>query len=294
MFRFISNDPDLGCGWDRGLIFVVNATLTTDGNRFQNGTYQISNAQTGFFEAFSQTPVKLAQKTTSSNLATELPIKPLKSTVATSSLSASNVYKIANKTTVLIDGKNTGSGVIISRNGNTYYLLTAKHVVNLQDRYTAITVDGKRYTLDYSQIIKLPDIDLAIAQFNSKENLPVSQLGNSENISPGDLIYVSGWPAVDQAITKPSHLVTEGKIAGIQISNLDGYELMYNNATGPGMSGGAIFNNSGQLVGVHGRAAGNSESGKIGINLGIPLHLFIRKAQLAGLNLKKIGLGSEK
>jgi serine protease Do len=294
-FRFISNDLDPNCGWDRGLVFIVNATLSSDGNRLQNGTYQINNAQAGLFEAFSQTLAnKLAQRSTSSTLAKELPIEPPTSTVTAPSNSAPNIYKIANKTTVLINGQNSGSGVIISRNGNTYYLLTAKHVINLQDRYTAITFDGKRYSLNYSQITKLPDIDLAIAQFDSKENLPFAQLGNSENISPGDLIYVSGWPAVDQAITKPSHLVTEGKIAGIQTSNQDGYELMYNNATGPGMSGGAIFNNSGQLVGIHGRAAGNTERGKTGINLGIPIHLFLRKAQLAGLNLKRIGLRAEK
>jgi S1-C subfamily serine protease len=294
-FRFISNDPDPNCGWDQGLAFTVNATLSSEGNRLQNGIYQIDNAQAGIFEAFSQTLTnKLAQRSPSSNIAKELPIEPPKPPVIESSTSASNVYKIANKTTILINGKDSGSGVIISRNGNTYYLLTAKHVINFQDRYIAVTFDSKKYPLDYSKIIKLPDIDLAIAQFDSKENLSFAQLGDSKNISPGDLIYVSGWPAVDQAITKPSHLVTEGKIAGIQASNQDGYELMYNNATGPGMSGGAIFNNNGQLVGIHGRAAGNAERGKTGINLGIPIHLFLRKAQLAGLNLKGIGLKAEK
>jgi S1-C subfamily serine protease len=86
--------------------------------------------------------------------------------------------------------------------GNTYYLLTAKHVVESNDDYIAVTADGKKYPLNYSQIQKIPDIDLAIAQFNSNDNLPIALLSSSQVISPGNLIFVSGWPAMDQAITQ--------------------------------------------------------------------------------------------
>ncbi len=49
--RFVSNDPDPGCGFDKGLVFVVNATLSPDGSRLENGTYQINNYQAGLFQA---------------------------------------------------------------------------------------------------------------------------------------------------------------------------------------------------------------------------------------------------
>lgn len=44
----------------------------------------------------------------------------------------------------------------------------------------------------------------------------------------------------------------------------------YNNDTALGMSEEPVLDSQGQLIGIHGRAAGNRESGKMGINLGIP------------------------
>jgi tetratricopeptide (TPR) repeat protein len=229
--------------------------------------------------------------TTKSQPTTPATIDPPQPTVTPTT---PNVYKIAKATTLLIQGQGSGSGVIISKVGNTYFVLTAKHVVQSQDEYTATTPSGKKYTLDYKQIKKLADLDLAVAQFTSNENLSVAQLGNSETVDQGDIIYVSGWPVEDKAITKRSHLTTEGKIAGVQSGNADGYELMYGNSTGPGMSGGPIFNSNGQVIGIHGRAAGNESIGKVGINLGIPVHLFLRQAPQAGLNLKQLGLRAGK
>jgi tetratricopeptide (TPR) repeat protein len=205
-----------------------------------------------------------------------------------------NVYKIAKATTLLIEGQASGSGVIISKVGNTYFVLTAKHVVQSQQEYTVTTSSGKKYPLDYKQIKKLANLDLAVAQFTSNENLSVAQLGNSETVDQGDVIYVSGWPAEDKAITKRSQFASKGEIAGVQSGNADGYELMYGNSTGPGMSGGPIFNSNGQVVGIHGRAAGNEDIGKVGINLGIPVHLFLRQAPQAGLNLNQLGLRAGK
>jgi S1-C subfamily serine protease len=204
---------------------------------------------------------------------------------------ATNVYKVATQTTVLIDGQGsgTGSGVIISRNGNTYYVLTAKHVVEGLGRSTVMVFNGKEYPLDNSQSQKLADLDLAIVQFRSSETFDIPPIGNSKQVNQGENIYVSGWPAIDQAITKPSHLVTEGRIAGIRPGNSDGYELLYSNSTGPGMSGGPIFDSNGRVIGIHGRAAGNPDRGKVGINLGIPIHLFLQNVPRGELNLKSIG-----
>jgi hypothetical protein len=43
------------------------------------------------------------------------------------------VGKIAQQITVLIDGQNPGTGVIIAKKDNTYYVLTAGHVVATED-----------------------------------------------------------------------------------------------------------------------------------------------------------------
>jgi S1-C subfamily serine protease len=215
---------------------------------------------------------------------------PANNPPAAANTSPVNVYKIANETTVLIEGQITGSGVIIGRTGDTYYVLTAGHVVATRDEYMIVTPDGKKYPLDYNRVRKLENLDLALLQFTSSENLPLARLGNSEQINQGDSIYVSGWPAVGDAITRPTHLVTEGRISGFQRGESAGYELTYSNPTAPGMSGGPVFNATGRVIGIHGRAAGNQDIGKVGINLGIPIHLFLRQAPQAGLNLKQLGL----
>jgi S1-C subfamily serine protease len=201
-----------------------------------------------------------------------------------------NVYKIANETTVMIEGQNSGSGVIIGRTGNTYYVLTAKHVVLTADEYNIVAANGKKYKLDYQQVRKFNNLDLAVVQFTSTDTLSVAQFANSEQTNQGDNIFVSGWPAVGGAITRPTHQVTRGTLTGFQRGDSEGYELLYDSTTAPGMSGGPVFDATGRVIGVHGRAAGNPEIGKTGINLGIPIHLFIRQAPQAGLNLQQLGL----
>ena len=216
--------------------------------------------------------------------------KQTEPTVASTPSTAANLYNIAKDTTVLIDGQNSGSGVIFARNGNTYYVLTARHVVATPDEYIIVTPSGKESVLDYSQVTHFDESDLAVISFTSTEDLAIASFGRSEDLFTGEAVYVSGWPAVDAAITKPSHLVTTGNIAGIREGNADGYELLYSNSTGPGMSGGPVFNQEGQVIGIHGRASGNATSGKTGINLGIPVQLFIEQSSKTGVNLQSMGV----
>jgi S1-C subfamily serine protease len=203
-----------------------------------------------------------------------------------------NLYKTAREITVLIEGDGNASGVIISKVDQTYYVLTAKHAVKDGKTYTVITGDGRKYSVAYSQIKQFADLDLALIPFSSDQSYAIANLGNSEQVSQGDNVYVSGWPGTEEAITKRTHLVTDGRIVGLQKGDVDGYELMYGNSTAPGMSGGPVLDTSGRVIGIHGRAAGNQVSGKVGINLGIPINLFLQMAPKAGLSLQKLGLKS--
>lgn len=202
-------------------------------------------------------------------------------------VSSEDIYATARKTTILIQGQNPGSGVIISKKANTYYILTAKHVVETPDEYTIVAPDNKQYEIDYSKVKKLRGVDLAILEFNSDQNYQIADLGDSDQVRAGSSIYVSGWPAPGTAITKSTHLVTEGKLSGFQ-EDSDGYELLYSNSTAPGMSGGAVINNQGKVVGIHGRAEGNDLSGKVGINLGIPVKLFLKFAPQVGFDSRNL------
>lgn len=209
-------------------------------------------------------------------------------------LEATKIYDLAQEITVLIDGQNPGSGITIAKQGKTYYVLTAKHVVATQDEYEIVTPDRQRYPLDYSLVKKLPNIDLAVISFNSDREYKLANLANSKEAKPGTVVHIYGFPNPGREIKERIPQFTSGEITA-NAPLKDGYALVYTNVTRAGMSGGPVLNERGLVVGIHGRAEseasqGGDESGagtssKIGFNLGIPIDTFVMLAKQAGINV---------
>ena len=214
-------------------------------------------------------------------------------------LSSGQVAKIAKQITVLIDSSAPGSGVIVKRSGNTYTVLTAAHVVTSKNKAEIVTPDGKRYQLNYSTVKPLPGVDLATFQFTSSNNYPVAKIGNSDQSSEGTIAYVAGFPKAKAAsISSSIYNFTDGKITANASRPLkDGYALVYSNITLPGMSGGPVFNEQGELIGVHGKgdvSEAEIATSKInpevayiksGFNLGIPINTFLRLSAKSGVDV---------
>ena len=117
-------------------------------------------------------------------------------------LSSAEVSKIAKTITVLIDNKDgSGTGVIIKKDGDTYTILTAHHVVANEAKYEIVTPDGERYPLNYNTVKKLPGVDLAIVQFTSSKTYAFATIGNSDNSTEGTIAYVAGFPKTTATIT---------------------------------------------------------------------------------------------
>jgi hypothetical protein len=119
-----------------------------------------------------------------------------------------DVKEIAKEITVLIpeklaDGNEAnGSGSIIAREGNTYTVLTANHVVckdqndqcqQPRNQLRAVTPDGEEYPINFSTVKKIPGVDLAVFQFTSDKNYKVATLGNYE-LTGEEFLFASGWP----------------------------------------------------------------------------------------------------
>lgn len=192
-----------------------------------------------------------------------------------------DVVSLAEKVTVrLITPGSPGSGVLIRKAGNTYYLLTAAHVIketNPGEEAYAQTYDGQRHLVDTKTMRLGGNVDLALVSFQSQKEYVVAQLGDSGSLSRLDEIYVAGFPLADLGITNPSFTIDSGKVNAIGDQE-NGYGITYAAVTQPGMSGGPVLDRSGLLVGIHGRAGGQNVSGvavKSGFNLGIPINTAV-------------------
>lgn len=214
--------------------------------------------------------------------------------------SSAEVAKIAKGITVLINNQNSsGSGAIIKRSGSTYTVLTAAHVVRETGDYNIVTSNGKRYSLDKNSIRTFKDFDLAVVQFSSTQNYDTAKLGNSNDSTEGTTAYIAGFPRPTAAISEPLYTFVDGRIiANASKSLQDGYSLVYSNNTLPGMSGGPVLNEKGELIGIHGRGDTTENFNisdvnpniiiKTGRNLGIPINLFAKISKNAGINLGNV------
>ena len=203
-------------------------------------------------------------------------------------LTRQQIKDIGEKIIVLIaaNGKPAGSGVMLAKQGNTYYVITAEHVVGTPTDYNVVTFkDKKAHPITYQNIIRLPQVDLAILQFESLEIYPNARELKLLDPSPVTLdtqINIFGYPGNVEGINNQPQLI-DGKITSLPsqnpiISN-DGYALTYDADTVEGMSGGPVFNEQGRIVAIHGiftqqRRNPNEQPSPTPFKLGIPLSTF--------------------
>ena len=197
---------------------------------------------------------------------------------SSATMSSSQIDQIARKVTVKIedDNRSNGSGVIVAKLGNTYFVLTAEHVVKTEQGYTISTHNGKTYPAKYSSMVKLPNVDLAVVPFSSQENYAIAKLGDSNKVRRGTKTFIAGFPAV----TRKYRFTNGDVVANASSKAVElGYTLIYSNPTDRGMSGGGVFNENGEIVGIHGKADDTgSEKGErvlTGYKAGIPVNTFL-------------------
>ncbi|NJO41122.1 MAG: trypsin-like peptidase domain-containing protein [Cyanobacteria bacterium CRU_2_1] len=210
---------------------------------------------------------------------------------------SSDVAQIAESITVLIDieglPSRTGSGVIIARNNDTYYVLTAAHVVQRPDYpYVIVTPDQQRYSLDYQTVKIIPNIDLAILEFTSSQTYSVARLADSNQVNVGDPVYVGGFPSVGGSVTQQGfRFLDDGSIAQIFDPPLEqGYALVYRQDTVAGMSGGPVLDQVGRLVGIHGQLEITEDGMAQPFPYGIPIQTFVQLADSTNIDLNDLGV----
>lgn len=160
-----------------------------------------------------------------------------------------NVYTFKKTVFGKVEGphRGIGSGVIIKKEKNTYYLLTNAHVVNLNNEYDHEYKVTNIYNSEIqADLVFLDfDYDLAILKFVSDNNLSVISLAN-KNARIGEIVFSVGSPSGRQ------NIVTAGKIIGYnKIKNVS-YEVLIHEAyIHKGSSGSMLINERYELVGIN-------------------------------------------
>lgn len=144
--------------------------------------------------------------------------------------------------------KGQGSGFIISDSGD---ILTNAHVVDGADKVSVTLKDGR----SFAGIVEgVDDItDLAVIHIDTQgEALPISRLGDSDQVEVGDWAIAVGNPlGLDNTVTLGivSTLKRSSAAVGIPDKRID--FIQTDAAINPGNSGGPLLNAQGEVIGIN-------------------------------------------
>ena len=114
-------------------------------------------------------------------------------------LGNSQLYRLIEGTTVLVESPAaSGSGTIVSRNGNTYTVITAAHVVNGISKIEWGDYGVVDNTNNWNKIQSIEfdeKKDIALVTFTSDRKYPIAPIGNFQNETIlGGKVGVFGYP----------------------------------------------------------------------------------------------------
>ena len=142
-----------------------------------------------------------------------------------------------------------GSGVIVSKNG---LILTARHVCEEPGKFTIILADGREF--ETTQACVCRDYDVGYLKIDDPNNdFPAAKFGDSDKMKLGSRVLAIGCPWGKEHFNS----VTMGIISSLSRGGGEevkdwGWEVLFQTdvAANPGNSGGAVFNTSGEIVGL--------------------------------------------
>lgn len=161
-----------------------------------------------------------------------------------------------------------GSGVIVKKDGNRVYVLTNYHVVGVADEISVVMFEDEM-EFDAKLIGSDERTDLALISFETNKNVPVAELGDSDELFVGDWALAIGNPfGFESTVTAGivSALNREGGPGG----NISAF-IQTDAAINPGNSGGALVNIRGEVVGINTWIASTTGT-SVGYGFAIPIN----------------------
>jgi serine protease Do len=134
-----------------------------------------------------------------------------------------------------------GSGVIVNAEG---LIVTNAHVVEgAQD--IEVTIRGRAISAEVVAMGNADCLDLALLQISSPPpNLPIARMGDIKQVYKTQTVFAIGFPG---AVRSESPTVTRGIVSNL---HAQWGVIQFDGNLNPGNSGGAVVNDSGELVGI--------------------------------------------
>lgn len=175
----------------------------------------------------------------------------------------------------------SGSGFIYEVDGKTTYILTNNHVVDSADSYKVTYTDGKE--VDATLVGTDEYSDIAVLKVETREGYDAVELGDAENLKPGDTTFVVGAPINNEYSWTVTRGIISGKERLVEISTSTQSSADYvisvlqtDAAVNSGNSGGPLCNSNGEVIGVV--SAKISGTGVEGMGFAIPIETAKEKA----------------
>ena len=166
----------------------------------------------------------------------------------------------------------SGSGFVISSNATTSYILTNYHVINDVSDITVFFADGTSY--DATLVGGEQENDIAVLRVE-QGNLQTVTLGDSDALNVGEDVYAIGNPLGELTFTFTGGYVS-AKDRSVTMSDGTVMNMLQTDtAINSGNSGGPLFNEYGQVIGIVSAklsSSSSSEASVEGLGFAIPIN----------------------
>ena len=144
-------------------------------------------------------------------------------------------------------GYSQGTGIVVAADGAGFTILTAHHVIADQEEGQPILVGPfGGWSQSATVLAAEPRLDLALLRVESNVLIYSGvRVGDSNNVAPGESVYLFGYPATGRG----GLVISEGILLGQYTSRRRTY-LGTNAEASPGSSGGVAVNSRGELIGI--------------------------------------------
>ncbi len=166
------------------------------------------------------------------------------------------------------EAEGLGSGVIIRRAGDTYYLLTNHHVAGSATKISVKLHDGREFE---GKLVGGDERkDIALVSFESSDSaITVAPIGDSDSVQPGDIVFAVGSP-LGYVSTLTQGVVSAVGRNGGPGGNINDF-IQTDAAINQGNSGGPLVNIQGEVIGINSWIA-SSSGGSQGLAFSIPIN----------------------